>query len=115
MESSEITYEWAMQQVAIGKQYTLVFLKAGKTEDEKDLTQMQKDHLVFLFKLQNEGKISVFGPLLNNEQLRGVMVFNTSDKETVLKEMNQDPYIREGYLRVELHEWFSIPGQTLAE
>jgi uncharacterized protein YciI len=104
-----------MAKVARGKPYTLVFLKRGKTIPQKSeaAKQMQIDHLTNLFTMEQEGKISIFGPVANDEKLQGIIVFNSTDKEYIKKELSNDPYIKAGYLKYELLDWFSIPGQKM--
>lgn len=114
---SKLTADSVMAIVAKGKPYTLVFLKSGKKIPTKSQTaqQMQIDHLTRLFNLERDGKISIFGPVINDPKLRGIIVFNTTDKESVKKELNNDPYIKAGYLKFELLDWFSIPGQRIKQ
>ena len=115
--SQKLTPDSVMARVAKGKPYTLVFLKSGKAIPKKSQAaqQMQIDHLTNLFTMEQEGKISIFGPVVSDPKLRGIIVFNSTDKEYIIKELNNDPYIRSGYLRYELLDWFSIPGQKLAK
>lgn len=110
------TAETIMQKVAGGKPYTLLHLLAGKAlpEDENLVNQMQLAHLAHLFTLEEQGNISVYGPVVNNTKLRGIIIFNTNDHESIALLMATDPYIRAGYLRYELFDFFSIPGQQLA-
>jgi len=104
-----------MAKVAKGKIYTLVFLKSGKNIPKKSRAaqQMQIEHLTNLFALEQQPKISIFGPVTNDPKLRGIIVFNTTNKEMIIEELNNDPYIKAGYLKYELPDWFSIPGQKI--
>ena len=104
-----------MAMVAKGKPYTLVFLKSGRNVPTKTQAaqQMQIDHLTNLFTMEQEGKISIFGPIINDPKLRGIIVFNSTDLEYIKRELSNDPYIKAGYLKYELQGWFSIPGQKL--
>lgn len=115
--SQKLTPDSVMSKVAKGKPYTLVFLKSGKAIPKKSQSaqQMQIDHLTNLFTLEQEGKVSIFGPVINDPKLRGIIVFNSTDRESIIKELNNDPYIKSGYLKYELLDWFSIPGQTIAK
>lgn len=114
---STFTIDSVMAKVAKGKIYTLVFLKPGKKIPKKTDAdkRMQMDHLLHLFTMEREGKISVFGPVMKNEDITGIIVFNSTDKEFIKNELKNDPYIRSGYLKYDLLEWFSIPGQKLRE
>ena len=106
-----------MAKVAKGRPYTLVFLKSGKRIPTKTeaAQQMQIAHLTHLFTMEQEGKISIFGPVVNDMKLRGIIVFNSTDREYIKKELEEDPYIKAGILRYELLDWFSIPGQRLVK
>jgi uncharacterized protein YciI len=114
---SKLTVDSVMAKVAKGKMYTLVFLKSGKNIPTKSQAaqQMQINHLVNLFNMEQEGKISIFGPVMNDPKLRGIIVFNSTDKEYIKSELNNDPYIRAGYLKFEMLDWFSIPGQRISK
>lgn len=112
---NKLTPDSVMSKVAKGKPYTLVFLKAGKSIPKKSqlAQQMQIDHLTNLFTMEQEGTISIFGPVINDPKLRGIIVFNSTDREFIKRALNNDPYIRSGYLKYELLDWFSIPGQKI--
>jgi hypothetical protein len=113
---TKLTVDSVMAKVAKGKNYTLVFLKSGKKIPTKSQAaqQMQVNHLVNLFNMEAEGKISIFGPVTNDPKLRGIIVFNSTDQEYIKSELNKDPYINAGYLKYEMLNWFSIPGQKIA-
>jgi uncharacterized protein YciI len=70
-------------------------------------------HLTHLFTLEQEGHISIFGPILNHPRSKGIVIFNTTDKEKITRLMAEDPYVKAGYFTYELLDWFSIPGQKL--
>ena len=113
---TKLAVDSVMAKVAKGKNYTLVFLKSGKhiPTNSQAAQQMQVNHLVHLFNMEAEGKISIFGPVTNDPKLRGIIVFNSTDQEYIKRELNDDPYIKAGYLKYELLNWFSIPGQRVA-
>lgn len=112
---NKLSPDSVMARIAKGKPYTLVFLKSGRAIPKKGepAQQMQLDHLTHLFMLEREGKISIFGPVLNDAKLRGIIVFNSTDRAAIKNELENDPYIKAGYLKYELLDWFSIPGQTI--
>ena len=111
----QIPPDSVMALLAKGKSYTLVFLKAGKDIPKKgeNAQQMQMEHLTNLFTLERQGKISIFGPVVKDEKLRGIIVFNSTDKKYIKDELEKDPYIKAGILKYELLDWFSIPGQRI--
>jgi uncharacterized protein YciI len=114
---SKMTNEEIMAKVSTGRPFTLVILKKGATvpTDMALVGKLQMEHLANLFQMEKEGKISVFGPVNNDEKLQGIIIFNSTDKELIKKELSQDPFIKAGYMAFDLFEWFSIPGQKIPE
>ena len=78
----QLSAEEIMQKVSTGKPFTALFLIAGKPapEDEKLANQLQLEHLAHLFSLEAEGKSCVFGPMINDERMKGIIIFNTTNK-----------------------------------
>lgn len=115
MEVQALSPEWIMQKVATGKPFTLLLLLAGNEEpvDGALAERLQMGHLTHLFTLEQQGHISVFGPVLKDARMKGIIVFNTTDKEMINQLMAEDPYVKGGYFTYELLDWFSIPGQQL--
>lgn len=103
--------------VAKGRPFTLLLLLKGTPvpDDEVRVNQMQLEHLAHLFSMEHEGKASVFGPVSNDDQLYGIIIFNTTDKEAIRGWMAEDPYIKAGHLTYALYDWFTIPGQKIQE
>ena len=107
-----------MQKVATGRPFILLLLTTGSTpppEDEHESGRLQMAHLAHLFQMEQEGKCCVFGPVTNEGKLRGIIIFNTVEKETVRQWMSTDPWIMAGSLDYELYDWFTIPGQKIPE
>jgi uncharacterized protein YciI len=115
MEVQALSADWIMQKVATGKSFTLLLLLAADAEPaDRELAQtLQMGHLTYLFTMEQKGHISIFGPVLNDSRLMGIIVFNTVDKEQINHLMAEDPYVKGGYFTYELLDWFSIPGQKL--
>lgn len=104
-----------MQRVSTGRPYVLLHLVPGKpTPDDTELVnQMQMEHLARLFTLEAEGHACVFGPIVNNPELIGIIIFRTTDKSLIEALMSEDPYIKNGYLTYKLFDFFTIPGQQI--
>ena len=118
MNQPNFSQEEIMQLVSTGKPYTLLILKTGPTPppaDELEANRLQMEHLAYLFQLEKEGKSSVFGPITGNETMRGIIIFNTANKEEVNQWMADDPWVKSGCLEYDLHELFTIPGQKIAD
>ncbi|HEX2608388.1 MAG TPA: YciI family protein [Flavisolibacter sp.] len=109
-----ISPEWIMETVAKGKPFTLLLLITGQTapREEQLMNQLQMEHLQHLFTLKQEGRSSVFGPV-THERIRGIIIFNTTNKEAIAEWMADDPFIKGGYLTYELYDFFTIPGQQI--
>lgn len=117
MATGTLSQEEIKQIVSKGKPYTVLLLLTGDQEPPKDeqlAGSLQMQHLAHLFQMQREGKSSVFGPMTNDNRMRGLIIFNTTDKDEIHRWMADDPWIKGGYLKYELYDWFGIPGQSLA-
>jgi len=112
-ESSAITYD-SLLAAKLGaddygmKKYVMAFLKAGPNQDQDSATaaQLQRAHLDNIFRLADEGKLSLAGPFLDGGELRGVYVFNVSTIEEAKALTETDPAIKAGRLVMELHPWY---------
>lgn len=115
MTANKYTAEEIMQKVEKGRAFTLLIFFAGDPVPDDDLLigQMQLAHLAHLFTMEDQGKCCLFGPISNHEELHGIVVFNSTDKEEIQRWMADDPYIREGHLTYQLYDWFTIPGQKI--
>lgn len=109
--------EEIMKQVSKGRQYVLAFLKKGSTETTDTLLQqkLQMEHLQFLFTLKEQKKISIFGPVLNGNDLEGIIIFNSDKIDEVKKILDNEPYMKQGMMKYELFQWFGLPGAVLPQ
>ena len=103
------------QRVAAGKSFTLLHLFEGRPleADEAEVNRLQFAHLAFLFRLLDEKKISIFGPVTDDPKIRGIIIWNTTDRAIIEKEMQEDVYIRDGYLTYGLTNLFTLPGLSI--
>ena len=112
---AEITDDVVQKRVASGKQYCLRFYKAGpnRSQPPAEAEQIQKEHLRYLFQLRQEGKLLINGPIIDDPELKGLSIFDTTDKEEVKRLSEGDPAVRAGRLVYEIYTWFGIPGEGL--
>jgi uncharacterized protein YciI len=112
---NSITNEFIMQSVSKGKKYTLVLLKAGKNRNQnpEETDKIQMEHLRYLFKLRAEKKLLLNGPLLNNDVIVGIGIYDSTDIEEVKRLTEGDPAFKAGRLDYEVYEWFGLPGDLL--
>lgn len=109
------SFEQVMKKVISRKQYFLVYLKTGpnQTEDEKTNNEIQKNHLLYLFKLRDEDKMPIFGSLFDESDIKGICIYNVATQEEALKLASNDPAVKSGRFVVEVHPWLGLPGDGL--
>jgi uncharacterized protein len=114
-QTVKVTDEYIQKEISRGKQYFFVLLKRGNTQalDSLATAQIQQKHLQHLFTLKQEGKLPIFGPFMEDGDLRGICIFNSADKSEVIKLVEEDPFVKSGRLIYEIHPWFSLPGDKL--
>src|SRR5688500_3614289 len=97
------------------KTYYLVFLKKGpnRSQDEAAVKQLQEQHMAHLDKMASEGKMDICGPLMDDQDIRGICVYNVPTKEEAEKLANEDPMVKAGRLMVEIHPFYSAKGASL--
>ncbi len=90
------------------KTYVMAFLKAGpnRLKDSTARADLQKAHLKNILRLATEGKLIIAGPFLDNQEIRGIFIFNVSTIEEAKKLTETDPAIKAGTLIMELHPWY---------
>lgn len=110
-----ITNELIQKTVATGRAYCAFFYKAGPHRDlpPAEEEQLQMEHLRYLFQLKAEGKLLINGPVTDDPVLKGIGIFNLTDKEAVKRILDGDPKVKVGWLVYEVHDWFGIPGDSL--
>lgn len=101
--------QWAM------RTYVLALIYRGPTTiaDEAEAAAMQKAHLASNARLYEEGKLILAGPFRDKTDLRGIFLFDSESVEEVAGWCDGDPGIRSGWLRIELHPWYSARGITI--
>ncbi|NOU17208.1 MAG: hypothetical protein HOO91_06580 [Bacteroidales bacterium] len=90
------------------KNYVMAFLKSGtvKITDSTERTILQKAHLKNIQRLADEGKLIIAGPFLDNQEIRGIFIFNVETLEEAKTLTETDPAIKAGTLVMELHPWY---------
>lgn len=116
-KKSEITDEFIQKKIASGKQYCVRLYKAGpkRNQPPDEAERIQTEHQHYLMQLRMEGKLLISGPVLDDPELKGVGIFNTSDTEEVKRLSDGDPAVKAGKLVYEVYHWFGLPGDHLPE
>ena len=110
-----ITDEFIRNKISSGKKYCLRLLKAGPSRDQppEEAGRIQMEHLRYIMQLREEGIILLNGPVIEENELKSIAIFNTTDKENVKRLSDEDPAVKAGRLVYEIYEWFGLPGDNL--
>ena len=90
------------------KRYVMAFLKEGpnRIKDSLKNAELQKAHLKNIIRLAYEGKLLIAGPFLDDQDVRGIFIFNVETIEEARALTATDPAIRAGSLVMELRPWY---------
>ena len=90
------------------KKYVMAFLKRGpnRSHDSATAAKIQRDHLDNITRMADNGQLVLAGPFLDNGEIRGIYIFNTSTVEEAKKLTETDPAVQAGRLIMELHPWY---------
>lgn len=112
----KVSMEFVQQELTKAKSYTLAFFIKGsnvESADDESAQRQQMAHLQYLFTLKEQNKLLLFGPLTDDGNMRGILIFSLTDVEQVKALLNEDPHVKAGLLAYEIHPWFGIPGHSL--
>lgn len=115
----QITDDYMRQMLTKTKDYTLVILKASEKENDSKRNDSEVEKVIWEharrnFSLREEGKLSIVCPVNDRTKVKGIGVFNTSEKETKII-MDEDPAVKAGIFSYEIHPCRSFPGDILPE
>ena len=84
------------------KQYIVVFLveEAGKAHDDP---QMMKNHLAFIRKQVEVGKVALVGPFTDHGKIAGMFIMDVPSAEDAQKILSDEPMTKAGWVKVEAH------------
>ncbi len=89
------------------KKYIIAMLKRGiRLEDSTERARLQSAHLKNIGRMADEGKLVVAGPFLDDQEIRGIYIFNVETVEEARRLTETDPAIKAGTLVMELRPWY---------
>ncbi len=95
------------------EQYTLVLMKRGDkwNPDAPGFIDVMKQHHAFVKQMTEQGKLAIAGPFPFDDQgeMRGVAIFRVGAEQTA-KLTQDDPIVKAGLLRAEIHPWGTGKG-----
>ncbi len=95
------------------EQYTLVLMKRAEhwNPEAPEFMEVIKRHHAFVRQMTEEGSIAVAGPFPLSEagEVRGVVIYRVGQEQTA-KLAQEDPVVKAGILKPELHPWATGKG-----
>ena len=90
------------------KRYVIAYLRRGpnRNQDSTTATELQRAHLKNITRMANEGTLVLVGPFLDDEDVRGIHIFDVETIEEAKALTESDPAIRAGRLVMELRPWY---------
>ncbi len=90
------------------QQYYIVFLKKGenRSQDSTAAAKLQEQHMAHLNRMYNEGYSSLAGPMGDDGEIRGIVVYNTATQGETDSLARLDPMVKAGRLKVEVLPWW---------
>jgi uncharacterized protein len=90
------------------KTYYFVFLRKGPRtlSDSTERMKIQMGHLKNILRLADENKMVMAGPFIDDQDIRGIFIFDASSREEVEEWLKSDPAVKAGLLATEIHPWY---------
>jgi uncharacterized protein YciI len=90
------------------QQYVMAFLKRGpnRSQDSTEASRLQRAHLDNIRKMADEGTLLIAGPFMDDQEIRGIYIFDVRTLEEAEALTATDPAIKAGRLIMELHPWY---------
>lgn len=95
--------EWEMRTYVMGLLY-----RGEKWTPEKtpETEKIQAGHMAHISAMAEGGKLILAGPFMDNTDLRGIFLFKLESVDEAKALCDEDPAVKSGRLRVELHPWY---------
>lgn len=92
--------------------YFGVLMKGPKwsAADTPDRASIQEGHMAHLQAMWKAGKLVLAGPLADDGDWRGVLIYRTKTLDEAQRLANDDPAVKAGRLVVTLHPWMVERG-----
>ncbi len=97
------------------QQYFIVFLRKGtnRNQDSIQAAELQNLHMQHLNRMAGEGYSSLTGPMGDDGDIRGVVIYNTPTIKEADSLAKLDPMVMAGRLEVEVRPWWAAKGGKL--
>lgn len=89
------------------KQFILVFYKNGPRHiDTAQAATVQVAHLKYLKGLMDKGKIIILGPTMEENEIRGICIYDCKTVGEAKAFAEADPAVTSGEMMIEAHPWY---------
>jgi uncharacterized protein len=97
------------------KQYFFVMLTKGPNRDQDSITvqKLQEGHMANIYKMADMKKLAIAGPFLDEGSWRGIFILDVATAEEAKQLIENDPAIKAGRLKYEIHPWYGARGSKL--
>jgi uncharacterized protein YciI len=101
------TFAFAEEPQLVTYYLGLLYKGSARTQAPEEAQKIQTAHLQHLESLYKQGILLIAGPMGDDGDLRGIVVLKVKSLEEAQALVNEDPAVKAGRLRVELHPWMS--------
>jgi uncharacterized protein YciI len=107
--------EEASGDTIIMQQYYMAFLKRGAMRDwtKEESDSIQTLHMNHLTRMYLEGYADISGPFGDDQEVRGITIYNVPTLRMADSLANLDPSVKAGNLVVEVRPWWAGKGVPL--
>jgi uncharacterized protein YciI len=99
----------------IMQEYYMAFLKTGPNQDQSkaETDSLQKLHMNHLGRMYKEGFADISGPFGDDQETRGITIYNVPTITMADSLANLDPMVKAGRLMIEIRPWWAGKGYPL--
>jgi len=99
----------------IMQQYFMAFLKRGPNRDwtKEESDSIQELHMAHLSRMYEEGYADISGPFGDDQDVRGITIYNVPTLKIADSLANMDPSVQAGSLMIEVRPWWAGKGYPL--
>ncbi|MEX1189149.1 MAG: YciI family protein [Bacteroidia bacterium] len=110
-QAQQVTFDGPDGKEMTLRQYYVAFLMSGeiRSQNKEESEQIQSEHIAYLTKLWEDGIIILNGPFDEDTSLRGMSIYATDNAEQAKEFAENDPAVKSGRLKIEIHPWWSAP------
>ena len=103
------------QDTVIMQKYFIAFLKKGpnRSQPKEESNKLQEAHMAHLGKMYELGYADISGPFGDDQDVRGITVYNVPTLKMADSLANMDPSVQAGSLEIEVRPWWAGKGYPL--